>query len=738
MTSGNAISGGSNALDFGSTDGNFYADLSSAAVMGAVKNLKSFTISGWVNCRLDNTNYGGGRIVSWFKDVDGYGGVDLAFRSGGRLGLGVNQYNDASGGGVLSSPGKITVDPTVSYNNWRFFAVTYDGTAASNNVKFYFGTNNIPASLDNPETYNRGAVKNNVAPTLTVGNVPSNHRTQGFYAPFHGLIDQVRIYGSTSNNSGVLTLDQIQSLQGALALTNVPGVIYDQWNNIGGNALSALTSDPRFLNNKPSLTKVQSAFEGFDPSGNDYGARVSGWVKAPVTGPYLFFIVADDAGELRVSTDVNPATKRLVASVATYNASSTSWTQYGSQTSEPVELQAGQYYYVEALMKQGSGGNFVRVGWQLPSTVQELPIPQSRLVTTPPDGVPFYPSQYPVYEPGTFVKKASMGWEKKEGNDHFYIKTDETEALTFKDGMVRIPTWLQFGGNFPNDPGQGDLRFRWDREVQESTGKLILETEGVHWALKVDAGSQTADPPVEPSTEFNQVLTVSGPNFHEGDVGDGFTWQGSAKMDYFHGTFFERRREADANSGQTNGQTSLLNGGGLLLISADTLNNLVNADTADITSSGIYLANAANYHPQKSTLSLNSSGLIYEGKEDNVLVSRTTIDDQGVTTPRVTTSMWKVSVPDYVFEKGYPLRSLEETERFVKEKKHLPEIPSAKEMAAKGLDFTEMNMQLLKKVEELTLHMIAMDKDLKALKAERRQGARGTQSVSAQRAGKGK
>jgi hypothetical protein len=357
-------------------------------------------------------------------------------------------------------------------------------------------------------------------------------------------------------------------------------------------------------------------------------------------------------------------------------------------------------------------------------------------VTTPPDAVPFYPSQYPVYEPGTFVKKASMGWEKTEGNDHFYIKTDETEALTIKDGIVRLPTWLQFGKGFAEDPGQGDLRFRWDREVPETTGKLILETEGLHWALKVDAGSQTANPPVEPSTEFNQVLNVSGPNFHEGDEGFGFTWQGSAKMDYFNGTYFERRRESDANPGQTNGETSLLNGGGLLLISADTLNSLVNADTTHLTSSGLSMANESSAYSEKSTVTLNSGSLTYE-RTDESDTNRTIIDAMGITTARVTTSMWKVAVPDYVFEKGYPLRSLAETERFVKEKKHLPEIPSAKEMAAKGLDLTEMNMQLLKKVEELTLHMIAMDKDLRALKAERRQGARGTQSVSAQRAVKG-
>lgn len=69
-----------------------------------------------------------------------------------------------------------------------------------------------------------------------------------------------------------------------------------------------------------------------------------------------------------------------------------------------------------------------------------------------------------------------------------------------------------------------------------------------------------------------------------------------------------------------------------------------------------------------------------------------------------------ISVPDYVFEPDYKIRSLSEIENYVKEHKHLPEIPSAKEIGEEGLDLAEMNLLLLKKVEELTLHLIEKDK----------------------------
>jgi len=62
--------------------------------------------------------------------------------------------------------------------------------------------------------------------------------------------------------------------------------------------------------------------------------------------------------------------------------------------------------------------------------------------------------------------------------------------------------------------------------------------------------------------------------------------------------------------------------------------------------------------------------------------------------------------PDYVFGTDYNIASLAELEKYIKENKHLPEIPSAKEVAANGVELGEMNKLLLKKVEELTLYLI--------------------------------
>ncbi len=65
---------------------------------------------------------------------------------------------------------------------------------------------------------------------------------------------------------------------------------------------------------------------------------------------------------------------------------------------------------------------------------------------------------------------------------------------------------------------------------------------------------------------------------------------------------------------------------------------------------------------------------------------------------------------DFVFEKDYKLKTLEEVETFIQNNGHLPDIPSAKEVAENGVKVGEMESKLLQKIEELTLYMIDLEK----------------------------
>ncbi|WP_461630294.1 hypothetical protein [Labilibaculum euxinus] len=77
---------------------------------------------------------------------------------------------------------------------------------------------------------------------------------------------------------------------------------------------------------------------------------------------------------------------------------------------------------------------------------------------------------------------------------------------------------------------------------------------------------------------------------------------------------------------------------------------------------------------------------------------------------QVTATGW----PDYVFEPNYSLLSLHELETFINENQHLPEIPSAKEVGEKGISLAEMDAKLLKKIEELSLYVIELNRTIES------------------------
>lgn len=93
-----------------------------------------------------------------------------------------------------------------------------------------------------------------------------------------------------------------------------------------------------------------------------------------------------------------------------------------------------------------------------------------------------------------------------------------------------------------------------------------------------------------------------------------------------------------------------------------------------------------------------------------------TIDAQMLTAKDIQMEMHGAA--DYVFDENYNLKSLSEVESYVNEHKHLPGMPSAAEMDANGVSVSQMSNLLLEKVEELTLHMIKLEKENAALKAE--------------------
>lgn len=133
------------------------------------------------------------------------------------------------------------------------------------------------------------------------------------------------------------------------------------------------------------------------------------------------------------------------------------------------------------------------------------------------------------------------------------------------------------------------------------------------------------------------------------------------------------------------------------------------------TGHGLYFQNGAvhSYFVKDGSNQLSYSGSLAIGTtthSDYALAVAGEIGAEEVTI--LAQSAW----PDYVFEQDYALQSLQETEAFIAKNKHLPDVPSAGEVADNGIKVGEMQAVLLKKIEELTLHLIKKDKEIEALK----------------------
>ena len=157
---------------------------------------------------------------------------------------------------------------------------------------------------------------------------------------------------------------------------------YQQWNNVTGGNIINLTSILGYPNN-PSVTGIRTSFENTANVGNSLGVRMYGYLCVPTTGTYYFWIAADNAGELWLSSTSLPLNKVRIA----YTSRAAKYRQWNASTSQKsvgIVLVAGIKYYVEALMKESTGSDNLSVGWAKPGQSSSAPseiIPGSNLST---------------------------------------------------------------------------------------------------------------------------------------------------------------------------------------------------------------------------------------------------------------------------------------------------------------------------------------------------------------------
>lgn len=165
-----------------------------------------------------------------------------------------------------------------------------------------------------------------------------------------------------------------------LACTASSTILQEIWRNASG---SLITNIP--LNTPPTSFHQLTSFETAANAGSNYGQRIRGFLCAPATGNYTFYIAGDDQAELWLSTTDDPAKKTKIASVP-YYTSARQWSKYPAQKSASIALVAGKTYYIEALHKEGLYADHLSVGWQTPASATIAVIPGTVLSPAAPAG----------------------------------------------------------------------------------------------------------------------------------------------------------------------------------------------------------------------------------------------------------------------------------------------------------------------------------------------------------------
>lgn len=156
-------------------------------------------------------------------------------------------------------------------------------------------------------------------------------------------------------------------------------LLREVYSGIAGVTLADLTNNPAFPAKPSSTNLITDLFEAPTDVAENYGQRLSGLLTAPLTGQYTFWIAGDDYSGLFLSTDATREKRRQIAGVPGWT-SPREWGRYAEQQSAPVTLVAGGRYYLEALQKEGGGGDNLSVRWLRPDGVDEGPIPLDHFI----------------------------------------------------------------------------------------------------------------------------------------------------------------------------------------------------------------------------------------------------------------------------------------------------------------------------------------------------------------------
>lgn len=156
-------------------------------------------------------------------------------------------------------------------------------------------------------------------------------------------------------------------------------ILSERWSGIAGTTIESLTGNAAYPS-RPSERTYLTSFETLrSDQGDDYGRRLRGFLVPPATGAYRFAIAGDDRVRLLLGTTDASTSARVIAA-SDVPTGVRQFTMSAGQQSTAITMQAGRRYYIEALQKEGRGGDHLAVAWQRPGETTWSVIPGEALV----------------------------------------------------------------------------------------------------------------------------------------------------------------------------------------------------------------------------------------------------------------------------------------------------------------------------------------------------------------------
>jgi uncharacterized protein (DUF1800 family) len=294
----------------------------------------------------------------------------------------------------------------------------------------------------------------------------------------------------------------------------------DVWAGVSGTAVSSipLTTPPTSSAPITTLEVPQSA-----PDADDFGARIRGYVTAPLTGVYKFWLTASDAAELYISNDDEPVNVFKRAEVI--NATGfRDWANPNAGKSSLLALVAGRRYYVEVRHKAGVGADHVSVGWIKPGEGG-----------IDPDGATAPTEVVPGYTLTPYVPPAPLNGESTlytttmspqggaissgYGAGSLQLSADESQAiLRFSYANLSTPVTA---AHIHSDAHGGAIIFDIDDATPTADGSYIWEIMG--------AGALSAADVIQVIKSGQAYINVHTTNYPAGEIRGNFRFQAASQ-----------------------------------------------------------------------------------------------------------------------------------------------------------------------------------------------------------------